>query len=570
MSSRPSSGAGANWPYRQRPNRSSGGVSVFWKVAAIIQFVIIATVAAVIAFDRDDAIEIIEELPEVKIEWPFGGSDDAMAGSALPELRGTAIVMLAQTAVAGTVEPSRRDGSPTPDELSRTPTRESPLFLTPANDATATAIARRRGLSRGLTATAASFERKSFLDQTSTAVAFDLQRATARTATVVAREHERSRASTATAVVNERRRSRDATSTATVRERRRSRDQTATAIALLPTSTPTPTPGPSGLTPGELSEARQLMLRLINEARRQNGLVEVVLDDNPTAQLHADDSKRNCFLSHWGSDGWKPYMRFTQNGGVDYSAENVSGANFCPTSTASYRRSTLTQEVQDAHDGLMRSPGHRRNVLNPNHRKVGIGIAVSHPNAWVVQLFASDFVEFPETPDIRDGTLSFAYRLRNGATQPRNPPRAFVHFDQAPDRLTRGQLTRSECYGSGERIAGIRSHPPGGSHWTTHSFSVQLSSCRDPNRIATTAPAPTSYFDPLATEPYLVSRETRVSATAPWIDAEVESLFGGGFRVTQDISELLDTHGSGVYSIIVFAIVNGVSAPVSNYSIFVD
>ena len=134
----------------------------------------------------------------------------------------------------------------------------------------------------------------------------------------------------------------------------------------------------------------------------------MVLDDNPTAQMHADDARANCFSGHWGSNGMKPYMRYTL---IHYSAENVSGSDYCPPDPHRYREQSLKAEVAQVHRGLMNSAGHRRTILDSTYRRVGIGISFEHPNLRVVQLFTTNHVEFTVSPRIRFGGLIFAYKL---------------------------------------------------------------------------------------------------------------------------------------------------------------
>ena len=62
------------------------------------------------------------------------------------------------------------------------------------------------------------------------------------------------------------------------------------------------------------------MLELINDERVSAGLNPVVLGDNAAAQLHAEASLENCFSSHWGIDGLKPYMRYSLAGGYQSNA----------------------------------------------------------------------------------------------------------------------------------------------------------------------------------------------------------------------------------------------------------
>ena len=67
------------------------------------------------------------------------------------------------------------------------------------------------------------------------------------------------------------------------------------------------------------------MLQLINEERVRAGVAPVVLGDNIAAQLHAESALENCFSSHWGINGLKPYMRYSLAGGYQSNAENGYG-----------------------------------------------------------------------------------------------------------------------------------------------------------------------------------------------------------------------------------------------------
>lgn len=360
---------------------------------------------------------------------------------------------------------------------------------------------------------------------------------------------------------------------------------TATPAPPTPTPEPTPTPAPtpippplpstgSGLDDDVLIELRQQMLDLINAARREHGLIEVVLDDNPTAQMHAEDARANCFSGHWGSNGMKPYMRYTLNGGIHYSGENVSGNDYCPSDPHRYREERLESEVIDAHQGLMRSPGHRRNILDPAHRKVGLGFAYEKPNLWVVQLFTSNHIEFTLSPRIEGGQLEFAYRLVNGAVEDDDyPPSAAVFFDRLPHNLTRGQLARTACYSLDRRIAAIR--PPAGpnSYWTEDYSEDELTTCPDPYQVHPSAEPPVSYDDASRIHDEAKAADfnaTPQSVVFPWITSSVEALPIGGYHVITDLSEQIAQFGPGVYTLAMWADVNGESAQVAEYSIFVE
>lgn len=341
----------------------------------------------------------------------------------------------------------------------------------------------------------------------------------------------------------------------------------------LPTRTPVPDLGPTGLSQFDLDAGRQLALNLINAARREAGIVEVVLDDNPTAQLQANQSRRDCTLSPWGTDGMKPYMRYTLSGGTQYSTAILHGAGFCPYDAHRYDRETLSEEIRFAHRANMEHPSHRENILDPTLRRVSIGISSRPPNVWIIQLFTTDFVELPVAPTIENGVLSFAYRLRNGAVEPEDPPLAYLEHDTPPHELTRGQLARTHCYAGGREIAGLR--PPAGEgwFWTDETFEAEASTCPDPYFVPRDAPPPASYdeFEMLSDEAEIQSVEAPISVyVVPWITVNVEPLPFGGLWVQADVSEQIAFHGPGVYTLVIWANVDGRDTPVSEYSIFVD
>ena len=74
--------------------------------------------------------------------------------------------------------------------------------------------------------------------------------------------------------------------------------------------------------------------------------------------------------------------------GYQSSGENVHGSDYCITDTDNYRPITnIEEEVREAMAGWMDSPGHRRNILRPRHRRVNIGLAWDRFNFKAVQQF---------------------------------------------------------------------------------------------------------------------------------------------------------------------------------------
>ena len=182
-----------------------------------------------------------------------------------------------------------------------------------------------------------------------------------------------------------------------------------------PSPTPTATPTPTLRPDRRHMDAKLFMLELINGERVRAGLDPVALGDNVAAQLHAEASLENCFLSHWGVDGLKPYMRYTLAGGYQSNGENASGLSYCIKPSDGYRRNAGTmQEIREAMLGLMDSPGHRDNILGKWHKKVNVGLAWDSYNFSLIQHFEGDYVEYDRQPAIEDGVLTLSGITKNG------------------------------------------------------------------------------------------------------------------------------------------------------------
>ena len=103
------------------------------------------------------------------------------------------------------------------------------------------------------------------------------------------------------------------------------------------------------------------MLDLVNEERKKAGLKPLAADPElqEVARAHDRDMFVRGYFAHVNPDGKDPFDRM-QAAGVHFL---TAGENLA-----------LAQTLQEAHDGLMHSPGHRANILQPNFGRVGIGI----------------------------------------------------------------------------------------------------------------------------------------------------------------------------------------------------
>lgn len=323
------------------------------------------------------------------------------------------------------------------------------------------------------------------------------------------------------------------------------------------------------------------MLGLINAERRRAGVREVALGRNAVAQLHAESMLDNCFAAHWGMDGLKPYMRYTLTGGYQSNAENVSGLDYCIKPSDNFRLNASVEVAMDeAMEGLMGSPGHRRNILNPTHRQVNIGLAwdgfrrneTRFYNINVVQHFEGDYVEYHQPPAIENGVLTLAGNTRNGARfAQKNDLGVTIFYDQPPHQLTGGQLASTYCSDAGQRIAALRPPLLPRQYYLEDTYTIVDQRCPDPYAVSADTPAPQSYYEAYSAYQQAIQASQLMPAevlTLPWITAQEWTAQGESFAVAADLSDVLRSHGDGVYTIAVWGTIDGNNEVISQYSIF--
>ena len=327
----------------------------------------------------------------------------------------------------------------------------------------------------------------------------------------------------------------------------------------------------SGIAAAEAADLRQIVLDLTNDARRAAGLSPVRLGANLAPQEHAEDMAESCFVSHWGTDGMKPYMRYSLAGGVQANAENVSGSSFCPADPSRYVQDSLAEEARQAFYGLMGSPGHRANILRPEHRLLHLGLAYRAPNFWLVQQFSGHYAAFAQSPAIEAGELSFDMTACNGARVSGDAFGVQVFHDSSLSPLTPGQLQRTYCVSSGQEIAALRP-PLEQGRYLDDDFSPQASGCLDPYLLDPDLPAAQSYDDAALLK--VLARSGRLGGDelglGVWITADQWDVDDGRARVAADLSALLRAAGGGVYTILIWGSVRGNDVPIAEYSIFVE
>lgn len=158
----------------------------------------------------------------------------------------------------------------------------------------------------------------------------------------------------------------------------------------------------AGTTDATPETVGQTLLRMTNQMRQERGLDTLTLDPrlSDVALAHSQDMRTHDFVGHDSERTGSAKDRVDRAGirsglileniGRGYSAEQI-------------------------HRGLMDSPGHRANLLNPDITHIGIGV-VAEPEAGRMAFLATEvFIRKPQRIDVTqavDKTLDFVNHAR--------------------------------------------------------------------------------------------------------------------------------------------------------------
>jgi uncharacterized protein YkwD len=174
------------------------------------------------------------------------------------------------------------------------------------------------------------------------------------------------------------------------------------AFALLfPNGAAFPNPESS---PAYDSQAEQRLLELTNQERQKAGAPPLQLDSGLTqaARQHAAVMASKGELSHQFS-GEPPLMQRLSKASphLNDAGENVA----------------FDSDVDQAHQGLMHSPPHRRNLLNPKFNVVGFGAIRKGDTIYVVEDFGHKVQTYP-VADAENKVADAITRTRSRVREP--------------------------------------------------------------------------------------------------------------------------------------------------------
>ena len=163
-------------------------------------------------------------------------------------------------------------------------------------------------------------------------------------------------------------------------------------------------PTPNDRSPYD-AEAERTLFNLANQARAQAGIAPLQRDDGLTqaARTHAAAMAAQQQLSHQfaGEPGLQQRLAANCSLHLDRAGENVAVAS----------------SAEQSHQGLMHSPPHRENLLNPGYNVAGFGVVRAGSSLYVAQDFAHSLPAY--SPRQAGGLVTGSIaRLRSEASLP--------------------------------------------------------------------------------------------------------------------------------------------------------
>ena len=275
-------------------------------------------------------------------------------------------------------------------------------------------------------------------------------------------------------------------------------------------------------------ELTEYALQIINDDRESFNLPPVIISNNEAAQVHADDILKTRAISHWMTNGEKPYMTYAIYGGRGKVSQNVGFGGYqnveeCIQQTAICAKLDPKAKIKSTEYAMMYDDassnwGHRDNILDKHHTHVSLGISYDDYTFVLVQNFENNYIKFRKPISEDKGQVTFAGTVPKG-----NLYGIEIYYDVLPTSKVYFENRDATSYGNGDFIA------------------------------AAVKPLPENQY-------YEQSSDYTLIVANKWIASD------GAVDVSFDISPLMTKRG--VYTIIVTIDVDGETFTAASYPVF--
>lgn len=158
-------------------------------------------------------------------------------------------------------------------------------------------------------------------------------------------------------------------------------------------------------------------LKILNQHREKLGLQPLVISPtlNKAAQWMANDMATHNYLSHTDSLGRNPFQRMDAFG---YNYKTARGENIAAGSKDPQVTYTQWYNACDKDANGKCTYAHRKNMLNPDFKAIGIGMA-SNPNSNYNYYWVTDFGGLVDKSSTQSPTIH--NQTKTPMTTPQNP-----------------------------------------------------------------------------------------------------------------------------------------------------
>ena len=213
--------------------------------------------------------------------------------------------------------------------------------------------------------------------------------------------------------------------------------------------------------PSDYCAIAEYAIGLINQDRAANGSAPVALDFNLAAQQHADSMLYYNYFSHYDTQGYKPYMRYSLLGGLGADYENVAYIFNSPphfTTTADVEDGVKLLESSMIHnDTACCNNGHRDNIHNALHNKVSIGVAYDGTTVYFDEEFENLYINLQFSFSSSSASTPYYVTMKGMPTQLFPTPNSiYIAYDKTPAPESKSQLDNGPHeYGPGTLVGGV-------------------------------------------------------------------------------------------------------------------
>lgn len=218
----------------------------------------------------------------------------------------------------------------------------------------------------------------------------------------------------------------------------------------------------AGFKDKDLASNERFLGQLVNVERGHQGLPTLTYDEMlaELARAQSRDMLSRHFFSHTNPDKEGPGERAVRIHPelIARIGENLHHVMITPGYELSENMS-LDQITQNAIASLMKSPGHRANILSPDYDHIGVGYAASEDEVLITQTFAEEVCLLDTIPPKswpRDSVLTLSGRVLGSF--PLHQLSAFLKVPdpQAKYAFGKGQETVGGKFLSVEETSGLR------------------------------------------------------------------------------------------------------------------